>query len=127
MTFTGKIAQWWDSFITALLKPFVRVRQDNYKLKATIEMDRELATQRHIEELLQIQERLAEQNTKIVQESTSTIREWLQGLTQLSGVNIQSPPVVDDEKQWEIEMRNKGLFPETDDMEDFIRKELANL
>lgn len=124
---TTFIANAWDSFITALYKPFIRIQENKIKLEAAIQMDKQDATQRHTEELLRIQEKLAEHNTRIVQESTSVVKEWLQGLTQLSAVQIKAPPVMDDERQWLLEMERNGHLPETDEMEDFIRKELANL
>lgn len=120
---TTYIANAWDSFITALFRPFTRHSERKLKLSATIQMDKIEAENRHVEELLRIQERIAEHNTKIVQESTSVVKEWLQGLTQLSAVTIKAPPVNDDERQWRME--NPEAMP--DDLEDFIRRELAEL
>lgn len=114
----------WDSFITALLKPFVRYRDEKIKLIATIEMDKQAVHDRHVEELLNIQERIAQHNTRIVQESTTVLKEWLSGLTQLSGATIVAPPVNDDLRQWRMENKEQEL---PDDLEAFIRQELANL
>jgi hypothetical protein len=123
---TTYIANLWNNFILGVFAPFNKMSERKIKLQATIQMDKAEAEQRHVEELLRIQERLAEHNTRIVQEATSVVKEWLSGLTKLSGVSIVAPPVNDDERQWKLEQEKYG--PEIpDDLEHFIRQELSNL
>jgi len=99
------ITSWWDSFITALLKPFIRVRDAKLKLLHTIEIDKLSYQQRQLDAILEAQETLAKTMTENVKETTSVMREWLEGFHKVSSVANAAPPVNDDERMWKLELQ----------------------
>lgn len=100
------IANLWDNLVTALLKPFVRVKENKLKLAHTIEMDRLSANQRHVETILDSQKELAHQMKEMMESNNLVIREWLEGFHRLpTTVTAKAPPVNDDERMWKLEMQ----------------------
>jgi hypothetical protein len=100
------IANLWDDFISALLKPFNRAKENKLKLAHTIEMDKLAASQRHVETILDSQKELVHQMKEMSESSNLVLREWLEGFHKLP-VNspVAAPPVNDDERLWRMEMQ----------------------
>jgi len=103
MTF---IAEWWDSFVTALLAPFSKLKEDKLRLLHTIEMDKMLAQQRHTETILDSQKDLANSLKGMMEDNNSVIKDWLEGFHKLPvGSAAKAPPVNNDERMWQLEMQ----------------------
>jgi exonuclease V gamma subunit len=125
------IANFYDNFITALLRPFVRVKENRLKLEHTIEMDKQSAHERHIEAILDGQRELAGSIAKISENSNQVLREWLEGFHKIQQQPLAAPPVNNDERLWELEMASlkkdigSGMTPF--DMEQFIGSSLKDL
>lgn len=98
------IANLWESFVLALLKPFIKAKQDAMKLAHTIEMDRVASQQRHVETILDSQKELAHQMREMNESNTAVIREWLEGFHKIPTQPIKSSPVNNDERMWRLEM-----------------------
>ena len=101
MTSMGNL---WDSFITALLRPFMRARDNRLRLQHTIEVDKLAFQQRQLESVLEAQATLATTVTENVKETTAVLREWLEGFHKLPTQAISKPPVNDEERMWRLEM-----------------------
>jgi hypothetical protein len=102
MTF---MAKYWDNFVTAFMKPFVRAKENRLKLLHSIESDRVAIQQRHLETVLESQHELVRHMNENVKETTSVIREWLDGFHKIGHANPSAPPVNDDERMWKLEMQ----------------------
>lgn len=104
MTF---IARWWEAAILAFMAPFVKIKQDNFRLNHTIEMDKVAVQNRHIETILDSQKDLAKSMQQMMENNNSVIKEWLEGFHKLptNGPN-KAPAVNDDERMWRLEMEN---------------------
>jgi hypothetical protein len=103
MTFT---TNYWDRFIAALLKPFVKIKQDNMRLQHAIETDKQAAQQRFMETVLDSNRQIIDQMNVTVAETTSVLKDWLEGFNKIPTVQMTAPPVNDDERLWRKEMES---------------------
>lgn len=118
------MANFWFTFITGLLKPFAKFRDDRLRLVAAIEADREARNQRFTETILDSQATMLKEMNATVAHSTDIVKSWLEGIQNLSNIKIQAPQTQTDTVQWK---REQATHIDPDNIERYIREAIGEL
>lgn len=100
------IANLWSAVVAAFLAPFIKAKQDHLKLLHAIDVDRQASQQRQLESILDSQKDLVKEMHLTVSDTTSVLKEWLEGFHKLPVGTGTAPPVNNDERMWRLEMES---------------------